>query len=222
MLKNRKVNSIPVISALALTSLLGFIVYSGGFSLSDYLASPDSVGAQQTFNISNLPTNLRATGLDSTIRLEWEPVVDDRIAWHVITTRDQNGKIVSTKIVHPGGNAVDINGLRTGDQYHISLQLLSKAQELSRSLQLVASTKLQLPMQNAVFYDNFNALEHGPMDPNYYDVRTFSEFGDTMGIPDAINTMVSERHYHTQLIESNGDGGLHARARVPVSLRSSL
>jgi hypothetical protein len=79
-----------------------------------------------------------------------------------------------------------------------------------------ATTDAQPPLPNVAFFDNFNASLDGDLGPNRFDVRMHSTVGDTDEVFDSKLAFHSERHWHTLLIESQGQGGILVRPRVPV------
>jgi hypothetical protein len=169
-------------------------------------------------------TNLTLTALDSTIRANWTAPTDPTVKWQVVSawTGDGNtangSKLVSSKVVGATSNVVDMNGLRSSDTYTIKLQSLDTGGNLSSPVTATVATDPQSPLKDAAFFDNFNDARDGSLDNNYYDVRAWSVYGDTAGLVETRKAFVSERHYHTSVIESIGQGGIMIRPRAPVNL----
>jgi hypothetical protein len=172
-------------------------------------------------------TGLTLTPLDSTIRANWTAPTDTSVAWQVISAWTGDGdtangsKLVSSKVVGKTANVADMNGLRSGDTFTIKLQSMDANGTLSAPITATAATDPQSPISNAAFFDNFNAAPNGNLDSNYYDVRSWSTYGDTAEILETRKAFVSERHFHTSVIESIGQGGIMVRPRVPATLTNA-
>ena len=171
------------------------------------------------------PTNLTLLGLDSTIRANWTASKDPDTKHQVVSVWTGDGiskngsKLISSKVVGATANTADLNGLRTGDTFTVKVQSRDVNDVLSTPATATAKTDQQFPIKNASYFDNFNESMHGtPMNPDYYDVRTWSGYGDTFGIDNSITAFNGERHFHGQVIESQGQGGVMIRTRVPASL----
>jgi hypothetical protein len=174
------------------------------------------------------PSGLILTALDSTIRANWTPpAADASVKWQVasVWTGDGNkangSKLVSSKVVGATANVADMNGLRSGDTFTVKIQSMDASGALSSPVSATAATDPQSPLTNAAFFDNFNDAMMGSLNSNYYDVRSWSGYGDTQDISDAKKAFVSERHFHTQVIEDEGQGGVMIRPRLPVNLTNS-
>lgn len=161
------------------------------------------------------PSNLVLTPLDSTIRANWTPSADAATVRYAFSVWD-GATLVGTKMVAASSPAADANGLQTGHAYMIQVQSMNSAGDLSTPISAIATTDPQPSLPNVAFFDNFNDSADGPLDPNYYDVRIHSTVGDTDSVRDSKLVFHSERHWHTQLIESQGQGGILVRPRVPV------
>jgi hypothetical protein len=161
------------------------------------------------------PSNLVLTTLDSTIRGNWTASSDPRTVRYAFSTWD-GGTLIGAKIVPANSPAADANGLQTGHAYQIQVQSMDSAGNLSNPVAASATTEAQPPLPNVAFFDNFNGGVDGDLDPNYFDVRMHSTVGDTDGVFDSKLAFRSERHWHTQLVESQGQGGISVRPRVPV------
>lgn len=170
---------------------------------------------------------LALTGLDSSIRANWDASGNTALKFQVASVWTGDGievngsKLVGTRLVAPTVGVVDLNGLRTGDLYTVKIQNMDAAGAISQPvLQATARTEEQQPITNAAFYDSFNDAEHGPLNPNYYDVRSFSHYGEPYsdGVTDAISAFVSERHYHGSLLEAQGQGSIMIRPRAKASI----
>jgi hypothetical protein len=173
-------------------------------------------------------SELTLTGLDSTIRANWKLPTDTNVKWQAssVWTGDGNtangSKLVGTKVVPSTAGVVDMNGLRTGDTYTVKLQDLdASGNNLPKIVTATTATVKQNPITNAAYFDNFNDAANGRMNKDYYDVRVWSNYGDTNQIPEAKQAFVSERHFHGNLFESQGQGGVLIRNRVPASLVNS-
>jgi hypothetical protein len=161
------------------------------------------------------PSNLVLTSLDSTIRANWTASSDPQTVRYAFSVWDSS-TLVGTKMVPVNSPAADANGLQTGHAYMIQVQSMNSAGNLSNPITATATTDAQPPLPNAAFFDNFNASADGDLDSNFYDVRMHSTVGDTDSVRDSKLAFHSERHWHTQLIESQGQGGILVRPRVPV------
>jgi hypothetical protein len=161
------------------------------------------------------PSNLVLTPLDSTIRANWTPSPDPQTVRYAFSTWD-GSTLIGTKLVAANSPAADANGLQTGHAYTIQVQSMNSAGNLSNPITATATTDAQPPLPNVAFFDNFNAGADGDLDPNFFDVRMHSTVGDTDAVRDSKLAFHSERHWHTQLIESQGQGGILVRPRVPV------
>lgn len=170
---------------------------------------------------------LALTGLDSTIRGNWDASGNTGLKFQVVSVWTGDGveangsKLVGTKLVGPTAGVVDMNNLRTGDLYTLKIQNIDANGAISQPiLQASARTEEQKPITNAAFFDNFNDTTHGVLNPNYYDVRSFSHYGDpySSGVTDAISAFVSERHWHGSLLEAQGQGSIMVRPRAKASL----
>jgi hypothetical protein len=169
---------------------------------------------------------LKLTGLDSTIRANWTPSNAASVKWQVISTWTGDGntangsKLVGSKVLGPTSAVADMNGLATGAQFTIKLQTMDANGTLSPAIGASTSTVAQAPMQNAAYFDNFDRPD-GMMDSSYYDIRTWSGYGDTDQIYDSKTAFTMEHHWHMELIESQGQGGVLVRPRVPASLTNT-
>ena len=170
---------------------------------------------------------LALTGLDSTIRGNWDASGNTGLKFQVASVWTGDGieangsKLISTKVVAPTVGVVDLNGLRTGDLYTVKIQNIDTNGAISQPiLQASARTEEQEPITNAAFFDNFNDAAHGPLNPNYYDVRSFSHYGEpySQGVTDAISAFSSERHFHGSLLEAQGQGSIMIRPRAKASI----
>ena len=180
-----------------------------------------------TITVKN-PSTLKLTGLDSTIVANWTAPTDPNVKWQVISawTGDGNtadgSQLVGSKVLGPTSNVADMNGLATGVPFTIELQNMSSTGSLSTVATNTANTVAQKPIANAAYFDNFDEDTDGPLDSNYYDVREWpGTYSDTTNIPDAHQSFVMERHFHNEVIESQGQGGTMVRARVPGQLTNA-
>jgi hypothetical protein len=170
------------------------------------------------------PSGITLTALDSTIRANWTAPSDTNVKWQVASVWTGDGvtangsKLVSSKVVGATANVADMNGLRSGDTYTVKIQSMDASGVLSTPVTATTATDPQSPLTNAAYFDNFNDAKMGSLDNNYYDVRAWSSYADTQDLPETRKAFVSERHYHTQVIEDEGQGGVMIRPRLPATL----
>ncbi len=196
--------------------------------LSDALNDGSSAfGAGVNITVNN-PSTLTLTGLDSTIAANWTAPTDPNVKWQVISAWTGDGdtadgsRLVGSKVLGPTSNVADMNGLATGVPFTVELQNMSSTGSLSTVATNTAKTVAQQPLANAAYFDNFDEDADGPLDSNYYDVREWpGTYSDTTNIPDAHQSFVMERHFHNEVIESEGQGGTMVRARVPGQLTNA-
>lgn len=173
-------------------------------------------------SISPLPSGLVLTPLDSTIKANWIPSSDRTVKWQVasVWTGDGNSangsQLISSKVLSPTATAADMNGLRTGDTYTVKIQAIDSSGSLSDAVSATAATDPQSPMQNAAFFENFDAMPSGgDLDYNYFDVRTSDRIRPGDIHLDKVQAFVNERHFHTQLIGGEGGAAVLIRPRIP-------
>lgn len=160
------------------------------------------------------PGNLQIVALDSTLHINWTPSTDPNTQWHVVSVWD-GATLQQSKVGGRTTGVMQANGLVPGRTYTVKVQAMDAQWQLSAPIQAEATTDPQSPMRNAAFFENFNGNgnAHGPLDPNYFDIRTeeveFAELTDTRG------TFNNENHWHSLLIGSGNVGGAMVRPRVP-------
>lgn len=172
---------------------------------------------------------LSLTGLDTTIRANWVAPTDPGVKWQVASawTGDGNpgngSKLVGSKVLSATANVADMNGLRTDETFTIKIQNMNSSGVLSEPITATATTTAQSPIANAAYFDNFNDATIGPLNSNYYDVRATGtvQYSDTANLPDTRIAFAAERHFHGQVIESQGQGGIMIRSRVPATLANN-
>lgn len=160
------------------------------------------------------PSNLQVVTLDSTLHVNWTPSTDPDTQWHVLSIWD-GANLQQSKVGGRTTGVMQANGLVPGRTYTVKVQAMNAQWQLSAPIETVATTDPQSPMRNAAFFENFNGngSSHGPLDPNYFDIRTeaveFEDLTDTRG---AFN---NENHWHSLLVGSGNVGGVTVRPRVP-------
>jgi hypothetical protein len=181
-----------------------------------------SFAASPLPSVSPLPSGLVLTPLDSTIKANWIPSSDPAVKWQVASVWTGDGdpangsQLISSKVLSPTATAADMNGLRTGDTYTVKIQTINSSDSLSDAVSATAATDPQSPMQNAAFFENFNAMPSGgDLDYNYFDVRTNDRLDSGGSHLDDTQAFVNERHFHTQLFGTQGQGAVLIRPRVP-------
>ena len=159
-----------------------------------------------------VPANLRTTGLSSTIRVNWTPAGDARVAWQLVSVWD-GATLMGEKVLGAASTAADGNGLQPDHAYVVAVQSMGANGKLSNPLAAAGSTDRQSPMRNAVFFDNFEEASPGALDPNYFDVRLRDGATTPDGVDDRARVFVSEHHFHTELISGEGDAAVMIRPR---------
>jgi hypothetical protein len=211
-LKKRRLGGPSTVRTNLVIFSISFAVIGGYLIIRSFAAAP--------------PTGLTLTALDSTIRANWTAPSDSNVKWQVISawTGDGNtangSKLVGSKVVGATANVADMNGLRSGDTFTIKLQSMDASGSLSSAISETIATDPQSPLTNAAYFDNFNDASNGNLDYNYYDVRAWASYADTQSLKETRMAMVSERHFHTSVVESEGQGGVMIRPRVPVELNN--
>jgi hypothetical protein len=159
------------------------------------------------------PTGLTTLGLNSTIRVNWTPAAGSSVAWQLVSIWD-GATLMGEKVLAANANAADGNGLQSGHTYTVAVQSLGASGHLSRPITAWGSTDPQSPMSNAVFFENFNEAQAGPLDPNYFDVRLRDGSTTPDGVSDRARVFVSEHHFHTEIISGEGDAAVTIRPRA--------
>jgi hypothetical protein len=158
------------------------------------------------------PTGLGTTGLNSTIRANWTPPSDPRVAWQLFTVWD-GATLMGEKVLGRTATAADGNGLQPSHPYTVAVQSLSGNGALSNPVKAQAATDRQRPMPNAVFFENFEDSSPGPLDPDYFDVRMDEGETAPQGVGDKLRVFVSEHHFHTMITSGTGDAEIALRPR---------
>ena len=164
------------------------------------------------------PTDVRVVGLDSTLHVTWTPAEHPDAAWQLMTVWDGD-TLQQSKVASKTATVVQANGVTPGKAYTVTLQTMAADGRLSPGATIAATVDPQPPMPNAAFFDNFNGA-HGLLDGDKYDVRTtVAAFEDGNNAEpnrlDLRRVFNSEQHFHTQLINAAGKGGIIIRPRVP-------
>ena len=107
------------------------------------------------------PSNLTTLSLDSTIKANWTAPADPKVSWQVFSVWDQNGTLISSKVLGNTATAADGNGLQTGAVYMIKVQSMDASGRLSKPVTATATTDAQAPMKNAAFFENFDDTPPG-------------------------------------------------------------
>ena len=156
------------------------------------------------------PSNLTTTGLDSTIRANWSPSTDGRVAWQYIAAWDGT-TLVGSKVVGRTATAADMNSLQSDHTYTLTLQSMDSDNKLSSPVVVQAATVKQSPMKNAVFFENFDDAPVGDLDNSYF--TTTIEAGNThpLDMPDRATVFSLERHFHTETIGATGEAEINIR-----------
>ncbi len=160
------------------------------------------------------PSNLQLVTLDSSFHVTWTPSPDPQTVWHVVSVWE-GATLHQAKVVGRTARAAQTNGLTPGGTYTVKVQAMDAQGNLSAAVQATAATDPQYPMRNAAFFENFNGGSHGELDYNYFDVRTTDFVGNVSDLVETRMVFNNEKHYHTQLINGPGTGGLYIRSRVP-------
>jgi hypothetical protein len=158
------------------------------------------------------PANLKTTGLNSTLRANWTPASDSRVAWQLMSFWDGT-TLVGEKVLAATASAADGNGLVPDRSYTVAVQSMTAAGALSTPATVAGSTDGQSAMANSVFFENFDGSAAGPLDPNYFDVRLREGSTTPEGVGDRARAFVSEHHFHTELISGEGDAAITIRPR---------
>src|SRR5205823_4074994 len=137
------------------------------------------------------PAGLRTLGLNSTIRANWTPAADSRVAFQLVSVWD-GPTLMGEKVLAATANAADGNGLQPDHPYTVAIQSIGASGKLSNPVTVAGATDGQNPMRNAVFFDNFDEAAPGPMDPNYFDVRLRDGATTPDGVDDRARVFVSE------------------------------
>jgi hypothetical protein len=158
------------------------------------------------------PTNLRLTGLNSTIRANWTPAGAGRVAFQLLSIWDGD-TLMGEKVLGATATAADGNGLQPGHRYTVVVQSMDSGGNLSNPLGADGSTDRQSPMRNAVFFENFEDSQTGALNPDYFDVRY--DVGETQpeGVDGKLGVFVSEHHFHTMITSGTGQAGITIRPR---------
>jgi hypothetical protein len=159
-----------------------------------------------------MPTNLKTLGLSSTIRVNWTPATDARVAWQLVSVWDGE-TLMGEKVLGATATAADGNGLQPDHAYTVVVQSMGAGGKLSNPVAAAGATDRQGPMRNAVFFDNFEEAGAGALDPNYFDVRLRDGSTTPDGVEDRARVFVSEHHFHTELISGEGDAAVMIRPR---------
>lgn len=158
------------------------------------------------------PTDLRVTELDSTLHVNWTPAEHPDTAWQVLSVWEGE-ELQQSKVVSATATVAQANGVTPSRDYTVKVHTLDRSGALSPGVTAAATARPQPPMDDAVFFDNFNT-HHGQLDPDLYDVRTAFQ-SDESPRTDTRMIFNSEHHFHTQLIGGGGVGGINIRPRVP-------
>lgn len=157
---------------------------------------------------------LTITPLDSSLHVQWTPTSDPNAQWQVLIIKETDGTVQQSKVLSKTANVAQANGLVPGRTYNIEVHSMNAAGTLTLIGDSTAATDPQSPMQNAAFFENFNGTgsSHGPLDPNYFDVRTEGcAFDDITDNRSAFN---NENHWHTLLSCGGNVGGIKVRPRT--------
>ena len=158
------------------------------------------------------PANLQTTGLNSTIRVNWTPASDSRVAWQLVSVWD-GATLMGEKVLSATTTAADGNGLQPDHAYTVAVQSMSASGKFSNPLMSRAGTDRQSAMRSAIFFDNLEENAPGPLDPNYFDVRLRDGETTPAGVDDRARVFVSEHHFHTEIISGTGDAAVMIRPR---------
>jgi hypothetical protein len=166
------------------------------------------------------PSNLQVVRLDSSFHLNWTPSTDPLTQWHVVSVWDNASNpptLQQSKVVGRTAGVAQTNGILPDAtrSYTLKVQAMDAQGNLSAPATAQANPDPQSPMRNAAFFENFNGSgnSHGPLDPNYFSVRT--EHITNLDFADDRLAFNNESHYHTQLIGAGPNGGMFVRPRVP-------
>jgi hypothetical protein len=134
------------------------------------------------------------------------------VIWQLVSVWD-GSTLMGEKVLNGTATAADGNGLQPDHAYTVAVQSVDAGGRRSNPVAAAGSTDRQSPMRNAVFFDNFDEVSSGPLDPDYFDVRLREGSTTPEGVDDRARVFVSEHHFHTELISGEGDAAVTIRPR---------
>ncbi len=190
---------------------------------SSQLSNHQRTNAQSADITPNPTSPLQLKGLDSTIRANW-PAPTASYSKQIFSVWDGN-TIVSTKVLGNTATVADANGLQGDHQYTIRIEGI-RTSDGQKELYLTnsQSTRLQPPITNAAFFENF--MDTSPMEvkSDYLDVRNLANDGNQ---PDTLHEermmfMPNEKHFHTEMLGGTQRSELTVRPRVPFDFTNRV